>query len=184
MLLFCKENMRENISQLENKKLSWYYMRIKQQLSAIKKEIVQDLYETFKFRVEDKGKFHEAIKNIEKYISPEQKKKFKELLTTRNKLNQEIEKRQWELLKEVGFTIPNQLQCLLLKEFPWERLMQLVALIKTIKRLQEKKTTTGETINISIKLRNIMVELGIQSIEQLFIQNNDIQLPPNESLIN
>lgn len=62
--------------------------------------------------------------------------------------------------------------------------MQLVALIKTIKRLQEKKTTTGETINISIKLRNIMVELGIQSIEQLFIQNNDIQLPPNESLIN
>lgn len=94
MLLFCKENMRENISQLENKKLSWYYMRIKQQLSAIKKEIVQDLYETFKFRVEDKGKFHEAIKNIEKYISPEQKKKFKELLTTRNKLNQEIEKRQ------------------------------------------------------------------------------------------
>lgn len=109
--------MRENISQLENSKLSWYYMSINKEITLLKKEIAEKIYDIFNIHLDDKEKINQIMQNIEKYISPEQREKFEELVVTKKALNKEIGKRQLQLLKEVGFTIPNQLQCLFLKEF-------------------------------------------------------------------
>jgi len=135
-----------NIKGLENQQIGLYYEVTEKKLTDIKIDIMEDIMNIFGGHTGidndtfiDHKKFQEFSSHYETAIQEEKKDILMALLEQEQDIQEEIQKRQIKMLKEIGITIPSIRVHMIMEEMGGKQFQMFDMMIRYIKLAKKNK---------------------------------------------
>ncbi len=138
-----------DIKLLGNQQLGFHYEVINQKLNDIQTAIIDDITDLLGIvpvidddTYKNTEKFYNYCKTYRLYIEQEKKNIFTILIQQQKDIQEEIKKRQLNMLKEIGITAPSTRVMMIVEQTRWIHFPMFDYMIKYIKLAQQWKEDT------------------------------------------